>query len=153
MTLNSEILAAVIFLAFGILAVAVGWGYGFGTMAALGSGAMPVLVGVGLCALGVAQLLRTQMAARTGQRFASAFARSELRPLLLVLGAILAFGLLIEPLGLVPALAALVAVSWFAEKGGRRWEVIAVLLVVVALIVAIFHLGLGIPFRLFAWRF
>lgn len=153
MTLNSEILTALIFLAFGAVAAIIGWGYGFGTPAALGSGAMPVLAGGGLCILGVLQLLRTNAAHRTGVRLLSAFPRSEMRPLLVILAAILAFGLLIDPLGLIPALTALVGIGWFAEAGGRKREMLAVLLVVILLIVAIFYFGLGIPFRLLSWRF
>lgn len=153
MTLNSELLTALIFLVFGAVAVFYGWGYGFGSPSALGSGAMPILAGGGLCILGVAQLLRTSAAHRAGERLASAFPRGEIRPLLVILAAILAFGLLIDPVGLVPALAALVGISWFAESGGRWREMVGVLLVVIALIIAIFYFGLGIPFRLFAWRF
>jgi hypothetical protein len=55
--------------------------------------------------------------------------------------------------GLIPALTALIAISWFAETGGRWRELALVLLAVVTLIVAIFYFGLGIPFRLVAWRF
>lgn len=153
MTLNSELLTALIFLVFGAVAVFVGWGYGFGSPSALGSGAMPVLAGGGLFVLGVAQLLRTSAAHRAGERLLTAFPRSELRPLLVILAAILAFGLLIDRVGLVPALIALVGISWFAEIGGRKREMLAVLLVVIAMIIAIFYFGLGIPFRLFSWRF
>ena len=35
MTLNSELVTALIFLVFGAVAFAMGWGYGFGTPAAL----------------------------------------------------------------------------------------------------------------------
>ena len=153
MTLNSELLTAMIFLVFGAVAVFIGWGYGFGSASALGSGAMPMLAGGGLVVLGMVQLLRTNAAHRAGERLLSAFPRSELRPLLVILAAILAFGLLIDGLGLIPALAALVTISWFAEAGGRKREMLVVLLVVIAMIVAIFYFGLGIPFRLFAWRF
>lgn len=153
MTMNSELLTALIFLFFGAVAVVVGWGYGLGDPSALGSGAMPVLAGGALVILGTAQLLRTRAAHRAGERLASAFPRSELRPLLIILAAILAFGLLIDRVGLIPALTALIAISWFAEKGGRWRELALVLLAVVTLIVAIFYFGLGIPFRLVAWRF
>jgi magnesium-transporting ATPase (P-type) len=153
MTIHSDLLAAVIFLAFGLFAVTVGWGYGFGSFSALGSGAMPVLVGAGLCAMGLVQLAQTAAARRAGQSFLSAFPLTERRPLLVILTAILAFGLLIDRVGLLPALAALVCISWFAESGGRKREMLAVLIVVAALIVAIFYFGLGIPFRLVAWRF
>ena len=153
MTLNSELLTALIFLVFGAVAFVVGWGYGFGSPSALGSGAMPMLAGGGLCILGVMQLLRTSAAHRAGERLLGAFPRTELRPLLIILAAILAFGLLIDRVGLIPSLAALVGISWFAEAGGRKREMLAVLLVVVVLIVGIFNFGLGIPFRLVFWRF
>lgn len=153
MTIHSDLLAAVIFLVFGIVALATGYGYGFGTLAALGSGAIPMLVGAGLCAMGLVQLAQSGATRPTGQQFASAFSRRELRPLLLILGAILAFGLLIDRLGLLPALAALVGISWFADEGGRKLELLAVLVSVAALLVAIFYFGLGIPFRLVEWRF
>lgn len=153
MTLNSDLLTALIFLAFGAVAVTVGWGYGFGSASALGSGAMPVLAGAGLLVLGAAQLLRVSASHRAGERLASAFQRNELRPLLIILAAILAFGLLIDRVGLIPALATLVSISWFAEVGGRKRDMLMVLVGVVVLIVAIFHFGLGIPFRLVSWRF
>jgi hypothetical protein len=154
MTLDSEKLTALIFLVFGAASAIIGWSYGFGTPAALGSGALPVLAGVGLFALGLTQLARSlRIDQAVGERLASAFPRSERRPLLIILGSILAFGLLIDRVGLIPSLVALAGISWFAEVGGRRREMMMVLLAVIVLIVAIFNFGLGIPFRLFAWRF
>src|SRR5690606_21968975 len=136
MTLNSELVTALIFLVFGAVAFAMGWGYGFGTPAALGSGAMPMLAGGGLCLLAMIQMLRGSAAQRAGDRLLSAFQRSERRPLLIIHAAVLAFGLLIDRLGLVPALAALVAIAWLAEAGGRKREMLVVLAVVIVLIVA-----------------
>jgi hypothetical protein len=153
MTVHSDLLAALIFIVFGAVALIVGWGYGFGSFAALGSGAMPVLAGAGLIGLGLIQLAQNSVARRAGEIFASALPVAERRPLLVILAAILAFGLIIGPLGLLPALAALVCISWFAEKGGSFVQLAAVLLVVALLIVGIFYFGLGIPFRLVSWRF
>lgn len=153
MTIHSDLLAALIFMGFGIVAITIGSGYGFGSLAALGSGAMPVLVGAGLCLAGLAQLAQTAAARRAGERFVSAFPRAEIRPLMLILTSVLAFGLLIDRLGLLPALAVLVAISWFAESGGRKREMLAVMVCVGVLLVAIFYFGLGIPFRLVSWRF
>ena len=151
--IDREMLAGLVFTAVGIVAVAVGWGYGFGSFAALGAGAMPVLVGVGLVGLGVIQIARAGAALRAGEVLEAAFPRAELRPLAIILAAVLVFSLLVDRVGLVPSLAAMVAVSWFAERGGRWREMAAVMVVVLLLIVAIFHWGLGIPFRLVAWRF
>lgn len=153
MMIHSDLLAALIFLGFGIVAITIGSGYGFGSPAALGSGAMPMLVGAGLCAMGLVQLVQNAAARRAGQQFISAFPRRELRPLLLILVSVLAFGLLIDRLGLLPALAALVGISWFADSGGRKREMLAVMVCVGVLLVAIFYFGLGIPFRLVSWRF
>lgn len=151
--IDREMLAGLVFMAAGIVAVAVGWGYGFGSFAALGAGAMPVLVGAGLIGLGAVQLLQARVAMRAGEALVSAFPRAELRPLAVILAAVLVFALLVDRVGLVPALVALVGISWFAERGGRGVELAAVMVVVVLLIVAIFYWGLGIPFRLVAWRF
>ena len=153
MTIDSELLAAVIFLVLGGIAVAFGWTYGFGTFAALGSGAMPVLVGIGLCAMGLVQLLRAITARRSPQSLAAAFPRTELRPLLVILSAVLAFGLLIDRLGLLPSLAALVCIGWFADSNGGHRQLLPVLVLIAILIVAIFYYGLGVPFRLLSWRF
>ncbi len=148
MTIDSEKLAALVFLFFGVSSIVMGAGHGFGTPRAFGVGAMPVLVGSALCILGAIQFLR---ALRTVDKLPSAFLRSELRPLLLVLAAVFAFASLILPLGLIPALTALIGISWFAQTGGRRFEVIGVLIVVIAVIIAIFVFGLGLPIRLLAW--
>lgn len=150
MTINSELLAALIFLVFGAAAAILGWGYGPGTPGALGSGALPVLAGGLLCLLGVVQLVRAR---RAGQSLPPAFARAEMRPLILILAAVAAFGGMIGPFGLIPALVALVVVAWFAQAAGRPIELAVILTITLALNVAIFRWALGIPFHLFAWSF
>jgi hypothetical protein len=145
---NTETLAAVIFLLFGAITVALGVGYGMGTAGALGPGALPVLAGGLLVLLGLLQLARALRAAAPAPR---AFAQAELRPLLVILAAVAAFGLMIAPFGLIPALTALVLIAWFAQGGGRPVELAVILAVTLVLNLAIFHWGLGIPFRLFTW--
>lgn len=153
MTINSEVLAALIFLFFGLMAIVLGWEYGLGTSRQLGGGAMPVLAGIALIGLGAVQFLRAASAGKGSESLPRAFARSEARPLLLILAAVLAFAILIIPTGLVPALAALIAIAWFAEDGGRRWELPVAMVTVIVIMIAIFNIGLGLPIRLFAWRF
>ncbi|WP_196258138.1 tripartite tricarboxylate transporter TctB family protein [Pelagibacterium limicola] len=150
MTINSEILASLIFLFFGVTAIVFGAGFGFGTPRALGAGAMPVLVGGALCILGGVQFLR---ALRANGNFPAAFSRSEIRPLVFILSAVFAFATLILPVGLVPALALLIAIAWFSEKGGRHRELVGAMVVVIVVMIAIFNFGLGLPIRLFAWGF
>lgn len=150
MTITSEMLAALIFLVFGLASVLIGWSYGPGTLRMLGAGAMPVLAGGVLTALGAVQMLRALRAAGEGK---PAFLRSEMRPLIFILVAVAAFAVIMPLLGLVPALLALVAVAWFADTAGRPVELAAILVVTLVLNVGIFVGGLGLPFRLFTWGF
>ena len=151
-TFSSNMLAGSIFLFFGAAAMVLGWGYGLGTMRQPGSGALPVVIGSALVALGIVQLLgAVREAAMTAG--APAFRSSELRPLVLILGAVFAFAVLILPAGLIPALVALIVISWFAQKGGPKWEIAGAMALVIAVIIAIFKYGLGLPLRLFVWGF
>jgi len=153
MTINSEMLAAVLFLFFGFVTVILGWSYGVGDISQPGAGAVPVLAGLALCGLGVVQFLNAVRAMQGGEILPRAFSRSEIRPLVLILGAVFAFAFLVTPLGLVPALAALSLIAWFAQKGGRRWEIAGAMLTSIVFMIAIFKYGLGIPLRLFAAGF
>jgi len=146
-------LAAILFLVFGIIAVILGWGYGFESLSQPGAGAVPVLAGVALFLLGLAQFLNASRAGRGGEILPVAFARAEFRPLFLILLAVFAFAILVMPLGLVPALAALTFIAWFAQKGGRRWEIAGAMATTIVLMVAIFKYGLGLPLKLFAMGF
>jgi len=153
MTINSEMLAAVLFIVFGIVAVFLGSAYGFDILSQPGAGAVPVLAGVALFLLGIAQFLNAIRAARGGEILPAAFASGEFRPLLLILLAIFAFAVMVVPLGLVPALAALTFIAWFAQKGGRRWEIAGAMVTTIVLMVAIFKYGLGLQLRLFGAGF
>lgn len=151
--INSEMLAAAIFIGFGLIAVGLGSTYGFGSMQQMGTGAMPVIVGAALVLMGIAQALNAQRSAKAGTAHPRAFHRTELRPLLLILAAVFAFAALILPTGLIPALTALVLIAWFAQKGGTRFEILAALVTVILLMIVIFKFGLGLPLRLFAFGF
>lgn len=153
MTINSDVLSALIFLFFGIATVVLGWGYGLGAASQLGTGAVPVLAGTALGLLGLVQLFRALSAADGAGKLINAFSRAEIRPLVLILAAVLAFAILVVPTGLVPALGALIAIAWFAKAGGRQWELPVAMVVVILVMIAIFNIGLGLPIRLLAWRF
>lgn len=109
---------------------------------------MPVIVGGALVALGVAQLALAIRTVSGGEMSSPAFQRGELRPLVLILGAVFAFAVLIAPLGLVPALIVQIAIAWYAQDGGKRWEVFGAMAAVTGIIILIFKYGLGLPLRL-----
>ena len=150
MTMDADRLAALIFLVFGLTAVVMGFDLGVGRPQEFGVGAMPLLAGAALCILGAVQLFRSFKTAGT---LPNPFLRAEIRPLLLIMAAVFAFATLILPMGLIPALTALIGIAWFAKKGGKKFEVLAALVVVIVMMIAIFNFGLGLPIRLFSWGF
>ncbi|MEZ5738507.1 MAG: tripartite tricarboxylate transporter TctB family protein [Burkholderiaceae bacterium] len=113
-----DLAAGVLLLALGLfVALYAGAHYRVGEAARMGPGFFPAALGWVLAALGLAIGLlafRKSVQALQPPRFAW-------RPLLAILAAILAFGLVVERLGLVPAAVALTGVAVFAEKP-LRWR-------------------------------
>ncbi|WP_416798675.1 tripartite tricarboxylate transporter TctB family protein [Ciceribacter azotifigens] len=150
MRFHADHAVGVLFIAVGGIAVYLGVGYGFGSLAELGPGALPILLGATLLMFGVALLLQAHFADE-GRKAIALMPREEIRPFLAILAALLAFGLLIDRVGLLASLVALVAIGWLADKRGRLTELPLLLLAIAAIVVAIFYVGLGIPFHLIDW--
>ena len=150
MSFHADHAVGILFVAVGGIAAYLGIGYGFGSLADMGPGALPVLLGATLSLFGGALLLQAGFLheERTATEL---MPREERRPFLAILAALLAFGLLIARVGLLPSLVALVAVGWLADSRGRLKELPLLLLAIAAIIVAIFYFGLGIPFHLLDW--
>jgi hypothetical protein len=143
---------AVLFVAIGGIAVYLGMDYGFGSLSEMGPGALPVLLGFVLSIFGIALLGQTIIADAASVAM-TLIPRQEIRPFLAILAALLAFGLLIDHLGLLPSTAALIGVGWLADRRGRKKELPVLMVTIIAVIVGIFYVGLGIPFRLIDWSF
>ncbi len=140
--LSTDFLTGLLFLALGGFAFIYGSRYTIGTAVRMGPGYFPRLVSSGLILLGVILVLRALV--RDGEKVQSL----ALRPLLVVLGATLAFGLLIEQGGFWLASILLVAGSRLADRGFRVVEVAVLALFLTALITVIFRYGLGLSLRL-----
>ncbi|HEX2199418.1 MAG TPA: tripartite tricarboxylate transporter TctB family protein [Burkholderiales bacterium] len=116
--------------------------YKLGTAVRMGPGYFPTWIGALVAILGAAVALRALQL--DGPRLPSL----RLRPALFVLGASIAFGYLLKPLGLVLATVVLVVVS---ALGGHefRWREALLLAAGLAFFaVAVFVYGLGLPFPL-----
>lgn len=125
----------------GLLIVVEALRYDFGTVARMGPGFLPVLLGCLTALLGTLIAIVNEDRGDTAPAFAW-------RPAALVLGAILAFALTIDRGGLLLATAALVFISGAADRE-HTWKSLAALLVVLLVAVyAIFVVILGIPFKL-----
>lgn len=142
---SKDLWAGAIFVLAGAGAVVISRGYPMGTAARMGPGYFPTLVGGTLALLGVATMLRAWRG--EGERVP----RFALRPLLLVLGAVVVFAYLAPVAGLAVAAVALVALS--RVGGGERHlgETGTLAAVLAGLAVAIFVYGLKLPLQAWPW--
>lgn len=138
-----DLWAGLIYLALGVTVVWIGRGYAQGTSARMGPGYFPTVLGVLLAFLGALSIARAFV--RPGEPI-SAIAW---RPLLLILGATVVFGLLLPGGGLLLALPALIVVSALASRYSRvDAGSIAALIGIVVFCYLVFVKGLGVPMPL-----
>ena len=131
--------SGILFVAFGCAGLWVGRNYAVGTLVRMGPGFFPMMMSVALTGIGGFLVARSLVVA------GEPVERTAFWPQLLILGAIVAFGLLIERIGLAVAVMAVAAVSGVAAQGLRWFELIALTLAMSALSVALFVYLLGQP--------
>jgi hypothetical protein len=132
--------AGFIYLTLAIVLIWIGRNYQQGTSARMGPGYFPSVLGATLGLLGVVSIGRSFL--RAGEPI-SAFAW---RPLLLVLGATVLFGLLLPRAGVLVALACLIVVGALASRNSRLDAAsIGALIGLVTFCVLVFVKGLGVP--------
>jgi hypothetical protein len=143
---RADIWAGLLVALLGAAALHLGADYPLGRAARVGPGYMPRMLGFALIGIGVLMLLRGLIADR-----GSVETGLPVRPLLLVPGAIIAFALLFETLGLVPAVLGAVGIAAFAapDNGWRAALAIGAGLSVFSW--ALFTVGLGLPLPAFRW--
>jgi putative tricarboxylic transport membrane protein len=134
--------AGLIFLAVGGGFILLAQQYRLGDMHRMGPGMFPALVGALLSALGAI------LAARALVIPGEPVPRFHARPIGITLLAILAFGLALQWLGLVAAVAVLVLVGGYAAREARTLENIILAAAMVLFSVAVFVWLLGLPLPL-----
>jgi Tripartite tricarboxylate transporter TctB family len=137
-----DFFAGLIFLFFGVLAAYLARGYPLGSTVRMGPGYFPFILCVLLALLGAAICARSLVLRGHGVEGV------DPRALILVLAAVGAFAATIEPAGIIVAAALLLVIGTAASRESKALEVIALTLVLLALIVAVFVYGLGLPFKL-----
>jgi len=134
--LNRDLVAGLMFVVWGVAGLCIASDYPRGTALRMGPGYMPLLLCWGLVILGGVIAIKGLMT--TGVSLTA----WHLRPLILVLAAIVAFAVLIEPAGLAIATVAIVLIG---AAGGIefRWrEALALALGLAAGAVGLFVYGL-----------
>lgn len=135
--------AGAIYLALAIVVIWIGRNYQQGTAARMGPGYFPTALGAILAIFGVVSIGRSFI--RPGEAI-SAFAW---RPLALVLGSVVLFGLLLPTAGVIIALTCLIVVGALASRNTRLDVTsLAALVGIVAFCVIVFVKGLGVPMPL-----
>jgi hypothetical protein len=144
---NRDFLAGALFVAIGAGGFGIALSYPFGNLQQMGPGFFPRVLGAILVAFGIVTMVR---GLRSGERVEGAWGWF---PLAMLTVSIVAFGWLMERVGLVPSLVVLVVASAFAGREFRWREVVVLASVLCLLAVAIFIWGLGLPYPLFAFEF
>jgi Zn-dependent protease len=139
--------AGTIYLALAVAVLWIGRAYPLGSSARMGPGYFPIALGLLLAVFGAASVARSFV--RAGEPI-TPFAW---RPLLLVLGSVVAFGLLVHGLGALIALPILILIAAMASRYSRPDATsVAALIGMTAFCVLVFIKGLGMPMPLIgAW--
>lgn len=136
--------SGLLFIAFGAGAVVFGRQYEFGTAAEMGPGFFPAVLGSLLALMGVIACARS---IRSGKAEA-AMTAIRARPVLLVLGSVMAFAVALPRLGVIAASMLLVVVSRFAAPGFRWLEVLVFASLLTVSCALVFVWGLKMPMLL-----
>ena len=134
--------AGLIFIAIGAGFMALASQYRYGDMHRMGPALFPTLVGALLALLGAI------VAARALVFAGEPVPRFQARPLAVSLLAIVLFGIALQWLGLIAAVAVLVLVGAYAARDVRPLENVALAVVLALFSVVVFVLLLGLPLPL-----
>jgi hypothetical protein len=130
--------AGVLFIAFGGAACVIALNYAMGTAARMGPGYFPRVLGLLLCALGALLVLRSFKLQGVPLSFPT------FKPIAIVLGSVMLFGLVVNKAGLVIATLLLVLVSSTASHEYRWRESIVAAIALAVFVVVAFRYGLGL---------
>lgn len=118
--------------------------YSMGTLRRMGPGYFPVVIGGMIILFGLLVLV-------PGLLRAGSLPRPEWRPFLTISASVLAFALIVERFGLVPATFALTIAAALAEPGLRPLRTLLLAIGLSGIGVLVFTQGLGIPIPAIRW--
>jgi hypothetical protein len=144
---NRDFLAGLLFVTVGAVGFGVALSYPFGNVQQMGPGFFPRILGGILVGFGVVTMVR---GLRSGEAVQGGWGWF---PLAVITASLVAFGWLMEHVGLVPSLATLIVSSAYAGREFRWREVVVLAVAMTLLALGIFIWGLGLPYELFAFEF
>lgn len=120
-----------------------GLGYRLGTARSMGPGYFPVLLSVGLIVVGAILAVKGLLVEGAPMR------TDALRPLIAVIGSVLAFAFLISRFGFVAGSIGCILVASFATRELRPSYAVAYAIAITVVTAILFILLLGLPMQLF----
>ena len=140
-----DFFSGLIFVAFGLAAIIIGSNYSLGSAARMGPGYFPRILGILLVVLGAALSLRALKIK------GDPLPRWYWRPMLIVLGSVVAFGLVVTHLGLVFSTIGLIFASSAASPEFRPKEALVSGILLAALAIGVFIFGLNLQLPIWPW--
>ncbi len=135
--LGKDFLSGVMFIAFGLATLWFGRNLAPGTTVRMGPGYVPHMLAYIMLVLGaIISVVALYVGGETVER-------PKWRPITMVTIGIVAFALLFESTGMLPALVALILIASFGGDEFKLTEVIANMVVLTILCIIVFKLGLG----------
>lgn len=140
---NKDLLAGLLFILIGGLAVVIARDYPMGSVARMGPGYFPTILGGILFLFGVYVMIRGIF---SGEKVQGEWGW---KPLALIALSIVFFGFLMDRLGMVPALVVMFFVGALAGREFRFKEVLLLTGLMSVFAVGVFVYGLKLPYQLF----
>jgi hypothetical protein len=144
---QKNVATGLLYIVFGAAAAIMSFGYEIGTPYNMGPGFFPFGVGIALVIVGLCVMVPALLPSATPEAIGS----WPLKTLAIVLGSVVLFGLMLEPLGLFMAVPALLVVSALAHPQFSWREVLLLVVLLVPFTWIVFVLLLGLQFPLLPW--
>ena len=142
---NADFWAGVMFIIFGVAAVYMSRDYPMGSAMRMGPGYFPTYLGYLMMLFGL------YIGGKGLFKGSDQIGPWAFRPIVVLSLGVVIFGLLIEVVGFIPSLVALIVITTFAGRDIRWVEMVIVTIGLVAGAVAVFIYGIGLPYQLFWW--
>ncbi|MFB9950519.1 tripartite tricarboxylate transporter TctB family protein [Rhizobium puerariae] len=135
-----HLVAGLLYIAVGAIALMIARTYPLGTSSAMGAGYFPVLISVLLIGVGIIAVIASFLT--QGQ----AIEAIAWRPVIMITLSVIAFGLLVEPIGLALALVVVLHIAALASPEFRfSWRATAGTVALSAICCLVFVTLLGVP--------
>jgi hypothetical protein len=139
---NKDFWAGIMLIAFGAVSIFIARGYPFGSTMRMGPGYFPSMLGGILALFGLYIMF---LGLRRGEKIT---VHCSTRALIVLPFSLIAFGVLMTHAGFIPAMAVLIFGSASAGRDFKFVEVLLLTVILTGLSVAIFIVGLGLPYPL-----